>query len=770
MSKIKRAFFAGAAVSLLCIASSALAGEASGSGDAAATDIANPVIQEVIVTATRQVTRLQQTPVAVTVVSAKDIAAQNLVTARDLAGQTPGVLIQRSGITPLTETYFVRGIGNSDPIFDPNVAQYVDDIYLPRAINGMTDLTDIERVEILRGPQGTLFGENADAGAIRYITRTPSDTQHLDLDVAGGSYATLDAHAYVAGPLIPGVLDASLALAHDQHDGYTYDPTIHQHVNDQNTDGVRAKLFANLTPRLTALLTLDGTLDHSASAYYIPKRPIVGGTLKQPVYGAFNPNESYASQTPKNDSWSGGVSLKFSYAVNPNLTLNSITAFRGFAQDPVNYNNDGQPLVPYSATVPTPVSIADNYIVYREHETTQEFQLLGKYDRLDFASGLYFLNEDFASNRIGYVVSPTAATATPAYPEDQIGDTDTTNYAVYAQANYHFTDKLIGTIGGRYTIEHRSFEFQGLYDTLSGAAITLTPGAPTTTPGGYAAANNFTYNGDKTWYSFTPKYGLSYQFTPNFFLYGSISKGFDAGGFNNRASSLATALPYNQENVTTYEAGIRSDWFERRLRLNATVFYNAYRGLQQTAAVISPVTNGLVSVRSNAGSAHTEGAEFETAYTPVNDLNLTFHASYLKTRFDDFPNAGTTVVAGQAVVVGATGNQLPYSPHWQLYAAANWRVPLSLPGDLKIGADISYETAYFSDVFNYTQGRVPSQVFADSVISYTPVGGHWTISLTAKNLANRIAYQSVAWGGTPSLWYGPVSPPRTIIAKVSYSY
>jgi len=733
-------------------------------------DVGQPALQDVVVTATRQSTRLQQTPVAVTVVSAAQIAAQNLVTARDLAGQTPGVLIERSGITPLTETYFIRGIGDSDPIFDPNVAQYVDDVYLPRAINGMTDLTDIERVEVLRGPQGTLFGENADAGAIRYITRNPTDATHLDIDVAGGSYATFDTHAYLAGALIPGVLDASLAYAHDQHEGYNYDPTIHQRVNDQDTNGFRAKLLAKITPDLTALLTLDGTLDRSAAAYYAPERPIIGGTLKQPIYGPFNPDYSYASQTPRNDSWSAGVSLKVSYALNPNLTLNSITAFRGFAQDPVNYNNDGQPLVPYSAADPTPVSISDNFIVYREHETTQEFQLLGKYDRFDFTTGFYFLNEDFASNRIGYVVSPTAATAAPAYPEDQIGDTDTTNYAVYAQADYHFTDKLVGTLGGRYTIEHRNFAFQGVYDSFSGTPLAVTPGAPTSTPGGYAAANDFSYDDDKTWYSFTPKYGLSYQFTRGIFLYGSISKGFDAGGFNNRASSLATALPYNQENVTTYEAGLKTDWLEHRLRLNGTVFYNAYKGLQETAAVISPVTNGLVSVRSNAGSAHTEGVEFESGFTPIDGLTFTANASYLKTRFDSFPNAGTSVVNGQTQIVGATGNQLPFSPHWQLYGAASWRLPLPIPGEARIGADVSYESSYFSDVFNYVQGRVPAQTFIDSFVSYKPADGHWTLSLTAKNLANLLAYQSITWGGTPNLWEGPVSPPRTIIFKVAYSY
>ncbi len=753
---------------VMALAAHAYAADAPGAPPPDAASAGSAAVQDVVVTATRQSTNLQKTAVAVTVVGADKIATQNLITVRDFAGQVPGVTIQRAGITPLTQVFFIRGIGDSDPIFDPNVAQYVDDVYLPRAINGLAGLSDVERVEVLRGPQGTLFGENADAGAIRYITKTPTDQAEANFDLGYGNYNAFNLHAYASGPIVPGVLDGSIAVAREQHDGYTYDPTIQRRVNNQDTTGARVKLLATFSPKLSFLLTVDGTLDRSASAYYIPEQPIIGGTLKTPIYGPFNPNESLASQSPKNNSWTAGVAGKIVYEITPALTFNSISALRGFSQDPVNYNNDGQPLVAYSPADPVLVSISDNFIVYREHELTQEFQLIGKYDRFDFASGLYFLYEDFSSNRIGYVVSPTAATATPAYPEDQIGDTKTYNYAAYVQGNYHLTDQLTVTLGGRYTIETRDFAFQGVFDTLSGAPITPVTGAPTSTPGGYAAANNFTYAGDKTWTSFTPKFGLSYQFTPGAFGYASISEGFDAGGFNNRASSLATALPYNQENVTTYEIGLKTEWFDHRLRLNGTVFYNAYTNLQETAAVISPVTNAFVSVRSNANRAHTEGFELETTARPVEGLTLTGAASYLSTRFDSFPNAGSTVVGGVPVLLGATGNQLPLSPHWQLYAAADYKVPVDLNGDLRIGGDVTYETSYFSDVFNYRQGQVPEQGYLDAYISYAPAGGHWRFSLNGRNLTDKIAYQSITWGGTPNLWEGPVSPPRTVFFKIGY--
>ncbi len=737
--------------------SALLAGFACAAGTAAAQTTPNGGLKDVVVTATRQVTKLQKTPVAVTVVSAKQIAEQNDTTARDLAGKTPGVLIQRSGITPLTEIFFVRGIGNSDPIFDPNVGQYVDDVYLPRAINGLSDLTDIERVEILRGPQGTLFGDNSDAGAIRYVTKDPTDKTAAKFDISGGNYSTLNAHGYVAGALVPGKLDGSIAFAHDQHDGYSYDPTISKHVNDQDTNGARAKLLATISPDLTVLFEADGLLDRSDTGYYSPLYPIIGGTLAKPVYGVADKNDSYASQEPLNHSWDGGVSLHVAYVIDPHLTVKSISAYRGFSQNPINYNNDGEPLVDYNLAYDHPVSISDNYIVYREQELTQEFQLQGNYDKFDFTSGLYLLHENFASNRIGYVVAPNGAGAAPAFPEDQIGDTKTTDYAAYTQGDYHFSDKLTGTLGGRYTIKNRDFTFQGVYDTLSGIPI---PNYPA----------NFTNAGElrnKTWYSFTPKYGVSYQFTPDFYGYGTISEGFNAGGFNNRASSRATALPYDEENVTTYEIGFKTDWLDHRLRLNPTLFYNSYQNLQQTATIISPITNTPVTVRTNAGSAHTDGFELESIAEPLEGLILTNNVSYLNTQYDAFSDSGKNLDTGAA---SATGNQLPFSPRWQLYSQAVYTIPLPVRGQTKIGADISYETAYYSDIFNYWQNRIGAQAFADAFVSYSLPGGHWVASVNGKNLFNRLQYQSLSWGGYKNSWEGQVSPPTTVTFKLSYTY
>jgi iron complex outermembrane receptor protein len=331
------------------------------------------------------------------------------------------------------------------------------------------------------------------------------------------------------------------------------------------------------------------------------------------------------------------------------------------------------------------------------------------------------------------------------------------------------TDRLTLTAGARYTLEHRDFTFHGIYDDLTGNPITPVPGALVTTPGGYAAINNFSYAGGKSWTSFTPKGGISYQFTQDIYGYASVSQGFDAGGFNNRASSLATALPYNQETVTAYEGGLKTEWLNRSVRLNLTGFYNHFKGLQETASVVSPITGGYVSVRSNANAAHSDGVEIESVAKPTDNLTLTLNASFLETRFDSFPNANAAVIGGVATLISATGNQLPISPHWQLYGAVNYRVPLPFPGELDLGFDAVSVSPYFSDVFNTARARVPEQTFLDANASYRPPGGRLVITLTARNLADHFAYQSLTYGGTPSLWEGPMNPPRTIFVKIAYT-
>ena len=763
------------------------------SGDAGA-------LTDIVVTATRKETRLQSTPVAVSVIGEAFRRTQNVITTRDLAGQIPGLYTAPSGITPLTNTFFIRGIGNSDPIFDPTVGVYIDDVYLPRAINGMSDLTDVERVEVLRGPQGTLFGANSAGGAIRYVTRNPGDTFEARGDIGYGNYNTVDAHGYVAGALVPGRLAASVAIAHDQHDGYTWNPSQQRHVNNQDTSGGRMKLVFTPTSTLKITLAADGTIDHSQAAQYVattynPTNPalsnlgaITGGTFYSPSSLApYRANVSYAGRYPINRSHSGGLMARLDYTLDPHLALHAISGLRGFDQAPVNYNNDGQNRLPYNAAQPRAVDISDNYITYRQHHFTQELQLQGNWKRFDFTGGLYYLFENFSSDRIGYVTAlPQSDTASPAAPFDQIANTRSRNYSAYLQANYHLTDKLTLTAGGRYIINHRAFTFRGVNDDLDGKAIdpalypqVLTGGAIPALGVNVAATQvNFTNAAvlnAKTWRSFTPKAGLSYQISPTAFAFVDYAKGFDAGGFNNRALTLATALPYNPETVNTYEAGFKTDWFDHRLRINATGFYNDYSNLQTSVSAFSPISGTYVSTRGNAPSAHTDGFELETSAQPTQNLTLAFNVTYLQTRYDDY----AAPAYGTVPAYSYTGKQFAGQPQWQYFASATWSIPIERYGILELGASGNYETSHFSDTLNNVQYRIPAHGFANAFINFETKDQHWNFTLTARNLANEFNFTTLTpigaaikagpYAGT-LLLQGAQNPPRTIFFKVGYKY
>ncbi|MDF0546027.1 TonB-dependent receptor [Sphingobium sp. H39-3-25] len=775
---------------------------------ASATELAAPAdlpdagsgLGDIVVTATRKETRLQSTPVAVSVIDETFRSNQNVLTTRDLAGQIPGLYTPPTGITPLTNTFFIRGIGNSDPIFDPTVGVYIDDVYLPRAINGMSDLTDIERVEVLRGPQGTLFGANSAGGAIRYITRTPGDSLDLRLDAGYGNYRTFNAHAYVAGQLVPGLLAASIAFAHDEQDGYTWNPSLQRRVNNQNTDGGRIKLVFTPSSSLKLTLSVDGTIDHSQAAQYVATTynatnpvlnslgAITGGTLFSPTqFSAFKDNVSYAGRFGINRSHSGGITGRIDYDLGIHLSVHSITALRGFDQDPVNYNNDGQNRLPYNSAQPRRIDISDNYIVYKQKSFTQELQLQGNWNRFDFTGGLYYLFENFRSDRIGYVTGlPGSDTALPAAPFDQIGKTLTRNYSAYLQANYRLTDRLTLTAGGRYITIRRAFDFQGINYDLDGNPIDPSRYPQVRTGGAIPALGinvaasqvNFTNAGvlnKKAWHAFTPKAGLSYQVTPAIFLFASYARGFDAGGFNNRALNLATALPYAPETVNTYEGGFKSDWFDRHLRINLTGFYNDYKNLQTSVSAFSPISGTYVSTRGNAPSAHTQGFELETSAQPIDNLSLVFNVTYLKTRFDDY----SAPALGTVPAYNYTGKAFSGQPEWQYFASADYGIPVGGIGTIKLGGSVNWQTSYFSDLLNSPQYRIGDKHFVNGYVGFTTADGRWDFTLTARNIGNSFYFSTLTPVGTPlragpfagtQLVQGAQNAPRTIFFKAAFRY
>ncbi|PTQ07424.1 TonB-dependent receptor [Sphingomonas oleivorans] len=696
------------------------------SANAAATEAApsaapdTEALGEITVTAERRETKLQRTPIAISAFGSETLESRKVDSIRDLAGQIPNLRIPRATIGYTTQLFSLRGVGETDPIQEPTLSVYVDDVYSPRQIGSMLDFNDVERIEVLRGPQGTLYGRNTSAGALRVITRDPDGETRVAADLGYGSYDAVKARALLSGAILPDRLYASIAYTHYSRDGTHWNPTLGKHVNAIDVNALRAKLRWTPAERLDVQLTLDGLRDRSDTRGYTPRVQPGGG------YDAF---VSYSEVEPRNELDQGGASLRVKYDLDDRFALKSVTTYRGFDQ-PVDFENDGKAEL-----------IQKNLIHYKDKYFTQELQLNGTFDRFVFTLGAFYFHEVFDVDRDSF----TRTGPLVASPVNKIGDvnsTTTDSYAIYGQGTYELTDALKLTAGLRATWEEKKFVFQ------SNAINDLRQ----------VVAVRFAGRSDKSWNSLTPKIALDYTFSPTVLGYVSYTQGFKAGGFDNRAQRIEDAeRAFDPEKVRSYEAGLKSELFGRHLRANLAAFYNDYSNLQVTSFVPSLNRN----VRTNAASAETYGAELELSASPLEGVNIQGSAGYLVAKYRDFVG-----VAGAGT--DASGNRLVNAPRWTLSGAVDWRLPLPVPGATRLGFDVQYSSAIYSNALNRPQDRIEGSAFVNGLLRWDAPDDHWSLSLSVKNIFENRTPQAVTYTPSNGIWYFVTGDPRTALATVRY--
>jgi iron complex outermembrane receptor protein len=692
-------------------------------------DAASGTVEELVVTAERRQTNLQDTPIAISAFSAQTLADRKVDSIRDLAGQIPNLSISRVTISHTTQTYALRGIGESDPIQEPVVAVYVDDVYIPRQIGSMVEFNDLERIEVLRGPQGTLYGRNSSAGAIRIITRDPTETFRAKAEVGLGNFGAVDARALVEGRIADN-WSGSLAYIHHKRDGVTEDPTLGHDVNRIDLDAYRGKLRWAPNERFDALLTVNALKDRSDSRSYIPVRQPGGG---------FDSQKSFSEVEPKQDLDQLSGSLRLKYKLADHLELKSVTSYGGFDLNPVYYDNDGEAAL-----------IQKNLIHYNDQYATQEIQLNGDYGRVTFSTGVFYLHERFYVQRDGYSRKNALATNPAVTPTNYNflrahNVTNTDAYAVFGEATWAVTDRLKFTTGLRWTNEDKTFTFDNGVLNLAGQVT----------------ADSIKGRASKTWAQFTPKLSVQYKWTPDVLGYLTYSKGFKSGGFDNRATRLDLAtLPFAPEEVITYEGGLKSELFDKRLRANLAVFYNDYQNLQ--VSFYDPAYVG--SRRGNAGQAHSYGVELETDAALTDTLSAQFSAGYLEAIYDEYRGAGG---AG----VDADGNRLTNSPKWNLSAGLTWEVPVKIPGSLKLGVNAQYQSSIVTSATPAVGGQnnIPGQTFVNAVATWTSPDPHWQVVLSGRNLLDSDKPVSSTYTPSTSVYYLNFPDPRTVLLTVRYS-
>jgi iron complex outermembrane recepter protein len=705
---------------------------------------------ETLVTATRTGdSKVQATPMAVTVLSADALSAAGVVNTQDLVALTPNLNIAQSQNAP---EIYIRGVGTNN-VFngsDPDVTTQLDGVYISRPYAQLTDYLDVQRIEVLRGPQGTLYGRNAVGGTINIISRLPTNYLSAQALIEAGDYSRVHAQSYVSGPLMPGVVDASIAADYLRHSAYVNNINPgHEGVNNANHGGVKGQLLITPNEQLQLITRLDYSLANERQDSYDhllvpwPHSPLANSTI-----GDYHKIAIDGPQNARTEVW--GVAEEINYRLNAHLSLKSLTSFRG--SDYLLYSDADGTELPQNLTF-----VADN-----DHVVTQEFDLTGNYDRVRAVAGLFYLHESDLTH-VAATVPPiagvTPATSSFLAKANPIGTIR--SEAAFVQGTYDILETLHLTAGIRYTQDKKSVD-QTYYRT------SLNPA----TPGQSFPGFPFVGSGERTFSAPTPKFGLDWQITPAAMLYASVTRGWKSGGTNYAAANVA-ALTFAPERLLAYESGLKTDWLDHRLRLNVTGFDYIYDDLQ-VQSLIGPGNTAI----ANAANAKITGVEFESMAKPISNLVLTVNYSILHANYDRFTNAAVPGALGPYLVgnpnynaathtYNASGNQLNDAPRSSYTLSAEYDQPI-WTGKAFARAEDFWQGKVFFDPSNSPYQEQRSYSLLNLSVGYTDTKGVWTAQLMARNLRNTQYLTTVAANGVEPA--GLAGPPRTISVQFTKNW
>jgi iron complex outermembrane recepter protein len=675
----------------------------------AATDATK--IEEVTVTAQRRSESLQKTPVSVTALNSEALESRQVTNVLDIAAQVPNLRIEPVTGLSNASRVFMRGVGEdqSTPTTDAAIGLYVDGVYYPRTLGALFDLADVQRIEVLRGPQGTLYGRNTSGGAIKIITRDPGDSMDGSAEWTMGSFGRKQLRAALGGPLGTS-LRGSVSVLQQSRDGTSTNSTLGRDVNRKDLNSVRGKFIMDAGKNLELKMVLDQTTD---------KSDVGVGT------SGFNgfPTNLYATNAngdPAGYLKTSGAALTATY-VQGDYTLTSITAWR----DLKNYG-----MLDNEAEARTILHFSFDA---DQKQLSQEVTLAGKWGRMQGILGAYWFDEDniYESNNLSGSRTNAAAAVTSTVGVTTQGSTSS---ALFGQATYSLSDDLRITAGGRQTKDKKTF-----VDAY--------------------AARNLRFAAEKNWSAFTPRLGADYQVNKSMFLFGSYSKGYKAGGFNRSTVAVTALTPYDQEDVATFEAGAKTDLLDGRLRTNVTYFSNAYKGLQLSA--FDPATN--VSRRFNAASASTSGIEVEITAIPMTGLRTYATLGYLDAKYDTFLDRVNGVLTDVSYL------KLKGAPRTTGSVGFSWLMPVNMSGSMRLNGDINHRSRMENNIFNTPIIASPTVNLINASLAWNSADGQWTATFAGKNLTNKNYIGAGLYiAGLTTILYP--ADPRTLSASLRYRF
>ena len=713
-----------------------------GAADAAAG--ADAGLEEIVVTAQKTgATTLQKTPIAVSAFSTADLKASLATNIKDLVNYVPNVSIVQ--VQAVNASIYIRGVGTNNVFSgsDPDVTMQIDGVYIARSSDTLADFLDVDRIEVLRGPQGTLYGRNAVGGTVNIISKQPSDTLTGQEQLTVGNFGTVQEQAYISGPLIPGKLQGSLAINYLRHDPYlTNVAQPGDGVDDANHGGLRGQLRWQPTDTIDATTRFDASAgsEHPNNYYALVAR-VSGATLANGAIGSFH---QVALNSPTNDdTHNGGTSEEINGQIDANLNIKSITAYHW-----TSYNT-------FQDLDGTELDITGGKVDEKEAEVTQEFDLQMHYTNFEGVAGLYYFHDhessDFTAQGPNLPPFPFLIEALPTTYSDA--------EAAFAQGTYHLTPSLALITGFRYTLEDKHLQQDYQFHVY-------TP-APLVPPG-----SGFPFTGSVTrhYHGATPKFGIDWNVTDDAMLYFSATKGYKSGGVNS-AAAAAQGESFNPETIWSYEVGAKTDWFDHRLRANLTVFKYDYSDLQ-VQSLIGP---GLVSI-GNAASAAAKGVEAELTAKPTPAWKLTTNLTYLSATYRTFaaasvPQALVPFVSSSpdynatTGTFNAAGKTLDAAPRYTAFVAAQHNWELGNQGSIYGRAEYHWQDRVYFDPSNASVMSQGAYGLVNLSTGYSTADGLWQAQLYAKNVTDKGYFISIAANGVAP--FGLVGAPRTFGIQVT---
>jgi len=737
---VKTALLAGAAFGVMTTA--AQAQEAAPVGEQVSS------VDDIIVSARRRDEALKDVPVAVSAFSAEQLEQKGSADITELTRSAPSLTLQAARGSNSTLISFIRGVGQQDPLwgFEPGVGLYMDDVYIARPQAAVLDIFDIQRIEILRGPQGTLYGRNTIGGAIKYVTkRIDADEPQGQVRASYGSYNQRDLVASAELPFND-KFAVSAAVARYLRDGYgTNLNTGNEHYNK---DVTAARFSAEWTPTDNLFFRLAGDIVKDDSNARHGHRELAPSPAD--VY------DTNAGAGDANRVESKGLSLTGEWNVNEWLTLKSVTAQRdGLTRGNIDFDN-------------LPAPILDIPARYDDDQFSQEFQAVFSGDRWSGVAGVYYLDAT-ASGAFDTVLGLANLTTLTS------GSVDTKSYAVFGDFSYDVTDALSVSVGARWTHDEKTGtvfrrQYLGIRSPGFGNGAAVPIAAPRTD-----------YTATKEFEKFTPRVSVSYKLTPDLTTYVSWGEGFKSGGFDMRGDAVLypdTVKGYRPETVETWEIGLKGSLFDNRLNFATAIYDSSYEDQQITTQYPAGAT--VASVVDNVGSSSIRGWEFEGRLRVTDNLTLNGMLSYTDAKFEQFmayiptgPLNSSCPTQPGCVVDVSDQRDFQNTPEWTGSIGATYTHWMENGSSLAFIPSASYRGDY--QLFETASPILDQEAFwmFDASLVWTSSNDRLTVGVHGKNLSDEryrvggYVFPGALFGDSLIGYYGA---PRTVTATVGLKF